>query len=155
MRRECIGTWHIRKNRGLIQVCTPCFGTCFKSVLCFLCADVTLRKNGRGGHEEAKFTSTLVMLVGGEPLCLDKSKKACQIEFHLGWPELCPISEPITVSWRDLGLPHVLRSLAYLWANGGLTSTRTIFIENRVKEFPTATQAWLPCQMWGMDGDNL
>lgn len=34
--------------------------------------------------------TTLVILIDGELLFLDRSRKTSQIESHLGWHELCP-----------------------------------------------------------------
>lgn len=139
MWRECVGTWNTQRYKdfrhSLIQVHTPCFQDSlhvlslpplhwFHSQEGSLQVVAEMATRSSSSHPTA-----LVMLVDGELVFLDKSRKAYQTESHVGWYELHPQSWTNHCVLESCVCPSHTQVTGFLLNQDGLAFARTIFTE--------------------------
>ena len=89
--------------------------------------------SGRAGCQELKFPSCLSDVVDRELLFPDKSKKASRLSLIWVGMSYVPNPELLTMSWRVVGLLHILRSfIGFPLNQDGLAITGTAFPECEV-----------------------
>lgn len=96
--------------------------------------------------------TTLMVLADAQLLYLDKPRKACQAEAHLGWRGLHPQLWTSLCVLERCGSPRMLRSLAYLWPRVVLLSRELYLLRKGPKGFPAGKQGDYPGKCGGWVG---
>ena len=142
MWRECVGTWNTQEYKdcrwSLIQARTPCFQDSLHvfslpSLHWLHSQEGCLQAVAELATRNSSSPPALVILVDGELLFPDKSKKASRLSLIWVGMSCVPSPELLTMSWRVVGLLHILGSFTgFLPNQDGLAITGPAFTEREV-----------------------